>query len=99
MIRLFGVAALAGAIMGIAGASHAAPITYTAHLSGPAEFPPNNSPATGFARVDFDIVAHTMNVQATFSGLVAPTSAAHIHGPIPPPPANPVAGVVTMEPS
>ena len=37
------------------------------------------SPATGAAEVDFDTVAHTMRVQATFAGLTAPVSAAHIH--------------------
>jgi hypothetical protein len=56
-------------------------IVYTANLSGPNEFPPNASPATGFAEVDLDIVAHTMRVQVTFSGLVAPSTAAHIHAP------------------
>jgi hypothetical protein len=57
----------------------AAAITYRAALSGPAEDPPADSPGTGFARVDIDTTAHTMRVQVSFSGLVAPTIASHIH--------------------
>jgi hypothetical protein len=54
-------------------------IIYQAFLDGPSEFPPVSSPGTGFATVDFDIAAHTMHVTATFSDLVAPTTASHIH--------------------
>src|SRR4051812_14869391 len=57
----------------------AAAITYGAALSGPAESPPNTSPGTGFTRVDFDPSAHTLRVQVGFAGLVAPTTASHIH--------------------
>jgi CHRD domain/PEP-CTERM motif len=57
----------------------AAPIRFFTTLSGANENPPNASPGTGWARVTFDIVAHTMLVEAVFSGLVGPTTAAHIH--------------------
>lgn len=76
----------------------AAPILFTAELSGPAESPPNASPGTGFARVEFDIVAHTLFVEASFDNLLAPTTAAHIHAPT----AFPLigtAGVATQTPS
>lgn len=59
----------------------AAVTSYTATLSGGAEAPPNASAATGFAQVDIDPVAHTMRVFATFEGLEAGVTAAHIHGP------------------
>jgi hypothetical protein len=59
----------------------AAPTTYTAVLTGPAESPPNNSPAIGHAAVQIDPVAHTMVVHIVFSGLVAGTTASHIHAP------------------
>jgi hypothetical protein len=59
--------------------AQAAPITYTALLTGPAEFPPNASPGTGFASVVFDNVAHTLLVDVTFSDLIGVTTAAHIH--------------------
>jgi hypothetical protein len=57
----------------------AAILTYDATLSGPAEFPSNASPGTGFAEIIFDNAANTMRVEVTFGGLVAPTTASHIH--------------------
>jgi hypothetical protein len=57
--------------------SHA--ITFTAVLSGPGETPPNDSPATGFASVNFDPILHTLGIEATFSGLLGMTTASHIH--------------------
>jgi hypothetical protein len=57
----------------------AAVTSYTATLSGAAEAPPNTSAAIGFAQVDIDPVAHTMRVFATFEGLEANVTAAHIH--------------------
>jgi hypothetical protein len=60
---------------------------YYATLSGPAEFPSNNSTGTGKAVVTID--GNFMRVQVTFSGLVQQTSAglpsgttaSHIHAP------------------
>lgn len=57
----------------------AEPIVFTADLSGPNESPPNTSPGTGFAEVDFDIATHMMRVQVTFSDLTTGTIASHIH--------------------
>lgn len=57
----------------------AAPIVYSATLSGLNESPSNGSPATGSAIVTMDTVAHTLQVQLWFSGLTAPNTAAHIH--------------------
>lgn len=54
-------------------------LVYTADLSGAAEAPPNASPGTGFTTVTFDTSALTMQVQASFSDLLAPTTVAHIH--------------------
>ena len=54
-------------------------LSYSAVLSGPAESPPNGSPGTGSASVFYDNVAHTLDVEVVFSGLVAPTTASHIH--------------------
>lgn len=61
------------------GAAQAAPTTYTAALSGPAEAPPNASPGTGSATVVHDPDAHTLRVSADFSDLLSPTTVAHIH--------------------
>jgi len=53
---------------------------------------------TGFAQVDFDIVAHQMRVQVSFSGLSGNTTVAHIHGPTAAPGVG-TAGVMTTTPS
>lgn len=70
---------------------------YEAFLSGPSESPPNASPATGFALVDFDNVANTLTVDVTFSGLLGTTTASHIHAPTPSPGTS-TAGVATTTP-
>ena len=71
---------LAAAVLGLtASLAQAVPITYTTQLSGASEEPPVNSPGTGSATVVFDADAHTLAVDTTFSSLVAPTTAAHIH--------------------
>lgn len=70
--------ALAAALVGVS-ASHAGPVTFSATLSGANESPPTASGGTGFAIVDFDPDLHTMRVRIDFSGLVAGTTAAHIH--------------------
>jgi hypothetical protein len=72
------LAMIAGLLLSAASAQ-AGIITFTAALSGPNEFPPNASPATGFAIVTFDTVAETMEVNVTFSGLLGPNTASHIH--------------------
>ncbi|MBM3726326.1 MAG: CHRD domain-containing protein [Acidobacteria bacterium] len=63
----------------LAGSASAAPVAYYAHMDGPSEAPPNASPGTGFTRVTIDTMAHTLHVQAWFSGLLGTTTAAHIH--------------------
>ena len=75
MTRLF----VAAVLTLVAGFAHAIPIVYVASLSGPNESPPVPSPGTGFARVTFDDIAHTMRVEATFEDLVGLTTVAHIH--------------------
>jgi hypothetical protein len=73
-------------------------LVYTAALDGQSEAPPNASPGVGFATVTIDDVNFTMRVQATFSGLIGNTTAAHIHAAT----ANPLtgtAGVATQVPS
>ena len=62
-----------------AGSVQAIPILYSASLSGAAESPPNMSPGTGAALVTYDPDTHSLSVHVDFSGLLAPTTAAHIH--------------------
>ena len=74
------------------------PLVFVAPLSGAAEAPPNDSPGTGFAIVTIDPTAHTMRVQVSFAGLVAPNTAAHIHAPLAIPFTG-TAGVATTTPT
>lgn len=74
----------------------AAVINYAGTLSGSLENPPNASPGTGTAFVTVDTATNTMRVQATFSGLLGTTTAAHIHC-CATAPSN--AGVATQTPS
>jgi hypothetical protein len=60
-------------------AAYATPITFVANLTGTLEVPPSGSPGTGFAMVVLDLAANTMQVDVTFSGLEAGTTASHIH--------------------
>ena len=62
-----------------AAANFAAPITYTAILSGANEPVPTGA-SSGFATVTIDTVLHTLLINLTFTGLTGgPASAAHIH--------------------
>ncbi|WP_243358618.1 CHRD domain-containing protein [Fundidesulfovibrio terrae] len=81
MIRILQALLAVLVLMAAAPNGFAALIEYDASLNGTSEVPPNASPATGFARVFFDIVAHSLIVHETFSGLLAPATAAHIHSP------------------
>lgn len=98
MTRIARLAALSVLILGFIPGAQAAPILFTAFLDGPSEDPPVPSPGTGFALVTFDIVAHTMRVEVTFSDLVGPTTVAHIHSPTAVP-AEGTAGVATTTPT
>ena len=59
--------------------SQAAPITFTAVLTGPNEEPTNTSPGTGFAIVTIDDATDLMRVQVTFADLIGATTVSHIH--------------------
>lgn len=52
-------------------------ITFTATLNGASEGTP--SPGTGFSSVMIDTVFGTMNIHIDFAGLLANTTASHIH--------------------
>jgi hypothetical protein len=84
MKRMLSLLALAAALAAASGEAKAAPIVLTATLAGTNEVPPNSSPGIGFAVVTVDPVAHTLFVSVTFSGLLGPTTAAHIHCCAPP---------------
>jgi len=62
-----------------ASTSYAAPIFYIGDLNGPAESPPNASPATGSTTVAYTASTHMLQVDVSFSGLLGTTTASHIH--------------------
>lgn len=63
---------------------------FTTVLLGSNEEPPNASPGTGTATVTIDFDLATIRVQTEFSGLISPTTVAHIHCCT----TNPMSGVV-----
>jgi len=77
--------------------ANASVFQYDAFLSGPSESPPNASPGTGFAIVDYDSVLHTLLVDVSFSGLLGTTTASHIHAATASPGTG-TAGVATTTP-
>ena len=98
MRKLLVLAVIALAVAGGARGAHADTLVFTGVLSGPAESPPNTSPATGTATVTVNTATHFWRVQVEFSGLLAPATAAHIHGPTPTPGAG-TAGIITQNPA
>lgn len=72
-------------------AGHTAVITFHTDLIGANEVPPVDSPGSGSVVVTVDDVANTIHFDANFSGLLAPTTAAHIHCCTPPGANQPVA--------
>src|SRR5262245_42393091 len=75
------VLALTVAVTALAFATAGAQTTYTANMTGPQADPSNASPGTGTATVTVDPVSHTMHIVVNFSGLLYPTTVAHIHAP------------------
>lgn len=76
---LTGFAAFLLATTILPAAAYATPIIFSGTLSGASEQPPTVSPGTGSALVILDPVANTLQVEVSFSGLLGPTTASHIH--------------------
>jgi hypothetical protein len=73
-------------------------LSYQANLDGPSESPPNGSPATGIAHVDYNPTAHTMHVNVVFTGLTGTSTASHTHSATTTPGSG-TAGVATTTPT
>ena len=58
--------------------------SFQAVLTGAGEFPANASTATGFGTVVLSADQSTITVNESWSGLSAPATASHIHGPAAP---------------
>ena len=68
-----------GAAVAFAGPAFAD--KYKVMLDAKSEVPPNASPATGSADVDYDPATKKLTWTLTYSGLTGPATAAHFHGP------------------
>jgi CHRD domain len=78
-MRYLALAIAAAALMLPAPAARAIPMTFGGILSGANEVPPNGSPGAGTVAVVLDPTAETIQTIASFFGLTAPDTAAHIH--------------------
>ncbi len=76
--------------------AHATVFQYSVTLDGPSE--PTPSLGIGSGTVNYDDVAHTLQLQVSFSGLTGTTTASHIHAPTASPFGG-TAGVATTTPS
>jgi hypothetical protein len=84
---------LAGALalpLATTSVADAAVTSYVVTLNGANESPPVASTGIGAGQVDIDTDANTLRIQVTWSGLVGPTTVAHIHAPT----ASPLSGTV-----
>ena len=61
-----------------------AALQFEATINSAQEVPPNPSPATGTGSFTLNDAETQLSIFVTFSGLVAPQTAAHIHGPATP---------------
>jgi len=79
-MRTLGLTSILALALSAASAPASAAIyAYYANLDGASEAPPHATPGYGKARVVFDDLAHTMEVDVTFAHLLAGNTAAHIH--------------------
>jgi hypothetical protein len=72
------ILALVPLVFCFAAGIEAAPILYVADL-GNFENPPTGSGGTGFAAATLDVLAHTLTIDASFTGLTGLTTVSHIH--------------------
>jgi len=86
------------ALLVLASTCLATTTTYSVTLSGAAEAVPNLSPGVGSATLVYDDLTHDLWMTMTFSGLLGPTTASHIHAATALPFAG-TAGVATTVPN
>jgi hypothetical protein len=79
---LLAVALTSASVLLLGAPGESAAQNYAATLDGLQEVPPNPSPATGSGSFTLD-AAKMLHFNIVFSGLLAPETASHIHGPAP----------------
>jgi hypothetical protein len=63
------------------GSASASPISFTVPLTGAEQVPPVETPAKGSAAVTYDPATRVVTWTITYTGLSAPATMAHFHGP------------------
>jgi hypothetical protein len=111
--RIIVLAAGLTAVVAWTGASKAAPETFKVALSGAQQVPAVETPGSGSADLTYDPATRMLTWNITFSGLSAPATMAHFHGPAAAgkngpvviwlskqgtPPASPIKGEATLTP-
>ncbi|OAJ54778.1 CHRD domain-containing protein [Paraburkholderia ginsengiterrae] len=71
------------ALSGTMTLAQAAPVSFTVPLTGDQEVPPVQTPGSGTANLTYDASTHVVTWNITFSGLTAPATMSHFHGPAP----------------
>ncbi len=66
-------------VMVLFGVAKADQLAFTTTLTGGQEVPPTGSPGIGSALVTVDTLTNLMTVNVSFTGLLSPTVASHIH--------------------
>jgi CHRD domain len=63
--------------------TRAAPLSFTVQLTGSQQVPPVTTPGKGTAELSYNPSTHLLSWTITYSGLSAPVTMAHFHGPAP----------------
>jgi hypothetical protein len=79
--RIVVLAACASAIAAWAFAAKAAPESFKVALTGAQQVPPVETPGSGTADLTYDPATRMLTWNITYSGLSAPATMAHFHGP------------------
>ena len=64
-----------------AGFAQAAPISFSVPLTGAEQVPPVDTPAKGSAAITYDPATRVVTWTISYTGLSAPATMAHFHGP------------------
>jgi len=79
--RMLVLAASATFAMAFAASAHAASDTFKVDLSGAQQVPPVDTPGKGTADLTYDPATRQLTWTVTYTGLSAPATMAHFHGP------------------
>ncbi len=82
-LRVLSTVAILAAVLALPAPASAA-MQFECVLQGSQEVPPNPSPGTGTGTFTLNDAETQVSINITFSGMVAPESNAHIHGPAAP---------------